>query len=53
MRTATVTAQRPSVLWALDGDVFLAALRADGDRALTGLDAVAEKNLGWAAPARD
>ena len=27
IRTATVVARRPSVLWSLDGDVFLAALR--------------------------
>lgn len=51
VRTATVTAQEPSVLWALDGDVFLAALRVDGGRALAALDAVAEENLRRAAPA--
>ena len=50
VRTATVAAQEPSVLWALDGDVFLAALRADGGRALAALDAVAEQNLRRAAP---
>ncbi|MCW2634180.1 MAG: transporter [Blastococcus sp.] len=51
VRTATVVAREPSVLWALDGDVFLAALRADGGRALAALDAVAEENLRRAAPA--
>ena len=51
VRTATVTASEPSVVWALDGDVFLAALRADGGRALTALDAVAQDNLRRAAPA--
>jgi len=50
VRTATVTAAEPSVLWALDGDVFLAALRADGGRALAALDAVAAGNLRRAAP---
>jgi len=50
VRTATVTAAEPSVLWALDGDVFLAALRADGGRALAALDAVAAENLRRAAP---
>jgi hypothetical protein len=39
------------VLWSLDGDVFLAALRADGGRALAALDAVADENLRRAAPA--
>ena len=52
VRTATVTADEPSVLWALDGDVFLAALRADGGRALAALDAVAQDNLRRAAPAQ-
>lgn len=51
VRTATVTADEPSVLWVLDGDVFLAGLRADGGRALTALDTVAQDNLRRAAPA--
>ena len=51
VRTATVVAREPSVLWSLDGDVFLAALRADGGRALAALDAVAEETLRRAAPA--
>jgi predicted MFS family arabinose efflux permease len=51
VRTATVTAQEPSVLWALEGDVFLAALRTDGGRALAALDAVAQENLRRSAPA--
>jgi MFS family permease len=51
VRTATVVARERSVLWALDGDVFLAALRADGGRALSALDAVAQENLRRAAPA--
>ena len=51
VRTATVVAVEPSVLWSLDGDVFLAALRADGGRALAAVDAVAEENLRRAAPA--
>ena len=51
VRTATVVAAEPSVLWSLDGDVFLAALRADGGRALAALDAVADENLRRAAPA--
>lgn len=50
VRTATVIARQPSVLWSLDGDVFLAALRADGGRAMAALDAVAEENLRRAAP---
>jgi MFS family permease len=50
VRTATVVAREPSLLWALDGDVFMAALRADGGRALAALDAVAEANLRRAAP---
>ena len=52
VRTATVTADEPSVVWALDGDVFLAALRADGGRALAALDAVAQEHLRRAAPAK-
>ena len=40
------------MLWSLDGDVFLAALRADGGRALTAVDAVAEEHLRRAAPAQ-
>ena len=52
VRTATVTALVPSVLWALEGDVFLAALRADGGRAMSALDAVAQDNLRRAAPAK-
>lgn len=51
VRTATVIAKEPSVLWSLQGDVFLAALRADGGRALAVLDAVAEESLRGAAPA--
>ena len=51
VRTATVTAHEPSVVWSLDGEVFLAAMRADGGRALTALDAVAQDNLRRAAPA--
>lgn len=50
VRTATVVAQQPSILWSLDGDVFLATLRADGGRAMAALDAVAEENLRRAAP---
>lgn len=50
VRTATVVAQQPTVLWSLDGDVFLAALRSDGGRAMAALDAVAEQNLRRAAP---
>jgi hypothetical protein len=50
LRTATVTASEPSVLWSLDGDVFLAALRADDGRALAALDAIAQENLRRAAP---
>ena len=52
VRTATVTADEPSLVWALDGDVFLAALRADGGRALAALDAVAQEHLRRAAPAK-
>ena len=51
VRTATVTAHEPSVVWSLDGEVFLAAMRADGGRALTALDEVAQDNLRRAAPA--
>ena len=50
VRTATVVAQQASRLWSLDGEVFLAALRADGGRALAALDEVAEENLRRAAP---
>ncbi len=50
VRTATVVAKQPSVLWSLDGDVFLAALRTDDGRAMAALDAVAEENLRRAAP---
>jgi MFS family permease len=51
VRTATLTALVPSVLWSLEGDVFLAALRTDGGRALGALHAIAEDNLRRAAPA--
>jgi MFS family permease len=51
VRTATVVAREPSVLWSLDGEVFLAALRSDGAAGLAALDAVAEENLRRAAPA--
>lgn len=51
VRTATVIAESPSVLWSLDGAIFLASLRADGGRALAALDALAEENLRRAAPA--
>ncbi len=50
VRTATVVAVEPSVLWSLDGDVFLAALRTDGGRALAAVDAVAEENLPAGGP---
>ena len=49
-----MTALEPSVLWALDGDGFLAAMRADGGRALAAVDAVdavAQDDLRRAAPA--
>jgi CRP-like cAMP-binding protein len=51
IRTATLVAAAPSVLWSLEGAVFLAALRADGGRALAALDAIAEENLRRASPA--
>jgi hypothetical protein len=51
-RLIVCSARQASVLWALVGDVLLAALRADGDRALAALDAVTEEKLRRAAPAQ-
>jgi MFS family permease len=52
VRTATITALTPAVLWALDGAVFLAALRADDGRALAAVDGLARARLAHAAPGR-
>lgn len=52
VRTATITARSTAVLWALDGEVFLGALRADGGRALAALDTLAQERLAHAAPGR-
>jgi MFS family permease len=50
VRTASVTARTPAVLWSLEGSVFLAALRADDGTALAALDALAQERLAHAAP---
>lgn len=51
-RSATVTALEPSLLYALEGDMLVAALRTDGGRALAAVDAVARERLATASPAR-
>lgn len=50
VRTATVTALGPVTVWSLEGDTFLAALRADDSRALTALEALARERLAHATP---
>jgi MFS family permease len=50
VRSATVTALGACLLHALDGDVLIAALRADGGRGLAAIDALASERLAAAAP---
>jgi CRP-like cAMP-binding protein len=52
-RTATVTAQTPAVLWALEGSRFVATLRGGDGQALTATDQLVGSLLQRARPGTD
>ena len=51
VRTATITAHTPAVVWSLEGTHFVAALRCGDGRTLTNADGVIRADVQHAAPA--